>query len=179
MSIWDDIKKFAQPYAADEEDYEDDYAEELEEDFQEEPAPRFGRRREAAPVKEPAPFSAETTTVPFSAAPAVAPAGGFTGSIVNSATGAKQKVVLKRPASFSDATEIATNLRDRKAAIVLNLEGVDRTLARRVVDFLSGCAFAVRGNVTKISEATYMFCPDGMEVEGELKNLQVEVDGYV
>lgn len=179
MSIWDDIKKFAQPYAADEEEYEDEYEDELEEEYQEEPAPRYSRRREAAPAKESTGFPSETTTVPFSAATAASPVGGFTGSLVNSSTGAKQKVVLKRPSSFNDAPEIATNLRDRKAAIVLNLEGVDRTLARRVVDFLSGCTFAVRGNVTKVSEATYMFCPEGMEVEGELKNLQVEVDGYV
>ena len=66
-----------------------------------------------------------------------------------------------------------------KKAVVLNLENVDKALARRVVDFLSGYTYALDGSVKKISQATYLFCPYNMEVLGDLKNLQGEVESYV
>lgn len=172
MSFWDDIKKFAQPYADDDEfdDYDD---EELDDGFEEEAAPSFTSRRESAPVNDST----------FSSAPAYTSAGtaattGFSGTVLNTSTGSKQQVVLTRPESFNDAPEIAANLRNKKA-VVLNLEGVDKSLARRVVDFLSGCTYSLDGSVKKVSQATYMFCPYNMEVLGDLKNLQSEVDSYL
>ena len=121
----------------------------------------------------------------FGAAPAayaasVAPAApsGFSGTVLNTGASNKQQVVLVRPESFNDAPVIANSLRSKKA-VVLNLEGVDKALARRVVDFLSGCAYALDGSVKKVSQATYLFCPYKMGVQGNLKNLQGEVESYI
>ena len=173
MSFWDEIKNFAKPYN-DDEDY-DDYDDEMEDAFEEEAAPverapRFGRR-EAAPAQE--------SFVPaMSATTAFTPAAntGFSGQVVN--TSNKVQLILVRPESFNDAPTIAANMRAKKA-VVLNLEGVEKNLARRVVDFLSGCAYALDGTVKKVSQATYVFCPYNMEVLGDLKNLQGEVENYV
>ena len=101
---------------------------------------------------------------------------GFSGQVVN--TSNKVQLILVRPESFNDAPTIAANMRAKKA-VVLNLEGVEKNLARRVVDFLSGCAYALDGTVKKVSQATYVFCPYNMEVLGDLKNLQGEVENYV
>ena len=174
MSFWDEIKNFAKPYN-DEEDY-DDYDDELEDSFEEEAAPaerapRFGRR-EAAPAQEPAFAPAMTATTAFTPAANT----GFSGQVVN--TSNKVQLILVRPESFNDAPTIAANMRAKKA-VVLNLEGVEKNLARRVVDFLSGCAYALDGTVKKVSQATYVFCPYNMEVLGDLKNLQGEVENYV
>ena len=181
MSFWDDIKKFAQPYAADE-DYDDYDDEEMEDGYAEETASSYAPpRREAAPVAESSFASANT---PAFSAPTAAPAvsTGFNGTVLNSTVGnsssTKQQVILTRPESFNDAPAIATNLRNKKA-VVLNLEGVDKALARRVVDFLSGCAYALDGSVKKVSQATYLFCPYNMEVQGDLKSLQAEVESYI
>ena len=169
MSFWDDIKKMAQPYAADD-DYDDYDDEELDDGYtQSEPAPRY-----SAPVSEPAPAAAPFTAPASSAAP-----GGFSGTVLNTGSSSnKQQMILVRPESFADCPAFAANLRNKKA-IVLNLEGVDKALARRVVDFLSGCTFAVDGSVKKIGQASYVFCPYNMEVLGDLKNLQGEVENYV
>ena len=173
MSFWDEIKNFTMPYS-DEDDY-DDY--EDGDDAFEEPAPqpertpRFGRR-EPAPAQEPA-FTPAPVTNTTAFTPAAA---GFSGQVVN--TSNKIQLVLVRPESFNDAPTIAANMRARKA-VVLNLEGVDKNLARRVVDFLSGCGYAMDGTVKKVSQSTYVFCPQNMEVLGDLKNLQGEVENYV
>ena len=174
MSFWDEIKNFTKPYNDEEEfdEFEDEMDEAFEEPAAEQPqrTPRFGRR-EAAPAQEPAFTPAVNNTTTFTPA-----STGFNGQVVSSAN--KIQMILVRPESFNDAPTIAANMRAKKA-VVLNLEGVEKNLARRIVDFLSGCGYALDGSAKKISQATYLFCPYNMEVLGDLKNLQGEVENYV
>ena len=173
MSFWDEIKNFTKPYTDDEE--YDDFDDEMDEAFEEpaverERTPRFGRR-EAAPAQEPAFTPAVNNTTAFTPASNT----GFNGQVV---TSNKVQMILVRPESFNDAPTIAANMRAKKA-VVLNLEGVEKNLARRIVDFLSGCGYALDGSVKKVSQSTYVFCPHNMEVLGDLKNLQGEVESYI
>ena len=191
MSFWDNVKKFAQPYSDDEfDDYEeDDYMEDYEEPVVERPASRR-RRAAAAPVapvveEEDEAFSGFTAApvaapAPVAPAPAAAPAASssFSGHVVNTAHGKQQEVVLFRPVNYNDASKAAVDLRNRKIVLV-NLENVDKALARRVVDFLSGCAFSVDGSVKKIAQSAYLFCPSHLAVTGDLESMQSEVESYV
>ena len=90
----------------------------------------------------------------------------------------KQEVVLFHAQTFEDAAKAADELRRRKA-IILNMENVDKTLTRRVVDFLSGSIYALDGSVKKIAQATYLFCPHNMDVVGDLENVPTEVESYI
>ena len=158
MTFWDNVKKFAQPYADDEYDEFED--EEGMEAFEEEtePAPRPARRAESRQES----VAAERNE------------SGFSGKVL-SMNSNKPSVVLFRPTSFNEATKAADDLRQRKAVIV-NMENVDAAMARRVVDFLSGCAYALDGKVKKIALATYLFCPHSMDVMGDLETLQTEIE---
>ncbi len=163
MSFWDNVKKFAQPYSEDE---YDEYEEELdgyEEESEERPArtrrtPMFGTSTEET--------SSYNSTKPTGTT-------AFSGQVVS--MGNKQEVVLFHPANFNDTSKAADDLRSRKAVIV-NMENVDKAMARRVVDFLSGCAYALDGKVKKVAQSTYLFCPHNMEVIGDLENLQAEAE---
>ena len=104
-----------------------------------------------------------------------APAAGFNGRVLNTN---KQAVVLFRPTSFNDTSKAADELNKRKAVIV-NMENVDKAMARRVVDFLSGCVYALEGNVKKVAQSAYIFCPKNVEIHGDLENLQAEVESYI
>ena len=164
MSIWDNIKKFAQPYSNDE-DY-DDYADELDslDSEPEEKAAPAGRR--------PSPFATSSADSSFQSS---TPSGsGFNGQVLNMSSG-KQEVVLFHAKTFDDAAKAADELRRRKA-IILNMENVDKSLTRRVVDFLSGSVYALDGSVKKIAQATYLFCPHNMDVVGDLENVPVELE---
>ena len=181
MSFWDNVKKFAQPYADDDyDDYDedDDYADDYEEPA-EAPAPRREKRRAA-----PAPVMDEEEEEDFGFAPVPvaassnAPATGFSGQILNMSASNKQEVVLFRPGSFNDTSKAADDLRNRKAVIV-NMENVDKAMARRVVDFLSGCVYALDGDVKKIAQSAYLFCPHNMDIVGDLETLQAEVESYI
>ena len=164
MSFWDNVKKFAQPYA--DEDY-DEYDEEIDEFEDEEAAPR---RRPAAFTEEPA--------AEFTAAPAAEPVSSFSGHVVNMGASGKQEVVLFHAKTFGDATKAADELRNKKA-VILNMENVDKALTRRVVDFLSGCVYALDGKVKKIAQSTYLFCPHSMNIIGDLESFQGEVENYI
>ena len=194
MSFWDNVKKFTQPYADD--DY-DDYDEEEDEetvDHYDEPEERPVRRasrRASAPAPAPAPEedSAEEADFSFGSAPLTSTSAssglsgsGFSGQVLNMSTSAsvsnKQEVVLFRPNSFNDTSKAADDLRSRKAVIV-NMENVDKAMARRVVDFLSGCVYALDGDVKKIAQSAYLFCPHNMDIVGDLESIQAEVESYM
>ncbi len=202
MSFWDNVKKFAQPYADDEyDDYEDEELDVFEEDELEE-APRGRRRSNPFAASEPAmdynapmatpvgaPMAAPAMAAPAMApmaAPAAAPAAsaapahsGFSGRVVSmGASGNKQEVVLFHAKSFDDAAKATDELRNRRA-IILNMENVDKALTRRVVDFLSGSIYALDGKVKKIAQSTYLFCPYSMDIVGDLESFQAEAESYI
>lgn len=79
----------------------------------------------------------------------------------------QMQVVLVKPERYDDVTSIADHLNDRKT-VVLNLEASDRDLSRRIVDFLSGAAYAIGGNIRKVSKATFIIVPHGVDMMGEL-----------
>ena len=190
MSFWDNVKKFAQPYADDDYDDYDEDDDYLDDDYEESAPARRPARRSAAPAPAPAPVmddeeDEDEEDFGFNAvapAPSMAPApvSGFSGQIVNGRASAanKQEVVLFRPGSFNDTSKAADDLRSRKAVIV-NMENVDKAMARRVVDFLSGCVYALDGDVKKIAQSAYLFCPHNMDIVGDLETLQAEVESYI
>lgn len=78
------------------------------------------------------------------------------------------QVVLVRPRVFEeDTTAIAEHLCSNKT-VVLNLELADRENSRRIIDFLMGTAYAVRGNIKQVANSTYIITPDNVDVLGEL-----------
>ena len=199
MSIWDNVKKFAQPYSDDEYDdydeYDDDYAEEVEE----EPVRRAPRKPARAPRTRRAPvqrevepeieeddyeedFTAAFNSVPKTSTavtPAAAPAApaerNFPGKVVSMNRGQAQEIVRFHPTSFQDSRKAASDLVASKAVIV-NLEELDKDASRRMVDFLSGVVFAMDGDVQKIAQNAYVFCPPNMFISGGPEALQSVVE---
>ena len=70
------------------------------------------------------------------------------------------------PHAFADVTEIADSLRMRQVVIV-NLQGADRGLLQRVVDFTSGVAYTIDGRIQKLAEAMYLVVPPGTHVNSD------------
>ncbi len=77
------------------------------------------------------------------------------------------QVVLVKPERFEDVTGIADHLNAKKT-VVLNLEVCDRDVSRRIIDFLSGAAYANHGNIRKVAVSTFIIVPADVDVMGEL-----------
>ena len=77
------------------------------------------------------------------------------------------KVVRVKPDRFENASEIADQLKDKRT-VVLNLESTNKDVARRLIDFLSGVAYAGEGKIKKVAANTYIITPYHVELEGDL-----------
>ena len=70
-----------------------------------------------------------------------------------------------KPERFEEASDIADSLNAKKT-VVLNLESASKEVARRLVDFLSGVAYANQGNVKKIANSTFIVTPYNVDISG-------------
>ncbi len=87
-------------------------------------------------------------------------------------------VAVFAPRSFADVTEIADALRARQVVIV-NVQGADRNLLQRVVDFTSGVAYTIDGRIQKLAEAIYLIVPAGVNVNSAGVREQLDNDGLL
>lgn len=87
--------------------------------------------------------------------------------VVNIHTTTQLQVVLVKPERFEEAAAIADNL-NAKRTVVLNLESTNRDIARRLLDFLSGVAYASNGQIKRVANSTYIITPYNVDVMGDL-----------
>ena len=171
MGLMDELRRLARP----DEDEDEEYDEELEEETteeEEEPAPRRSFRRETRETRESSREPRESRESRESArsyrgdsydSPYRRPAD----KVVNINTTTQLQVVLVKPEKFENASDIADHLREKRT-VVLNLESTNKDIARRLIDFLSGVAYAQEGKIKKISAATYIITPYNVDIIGDL-----------
>lgn len=158
MGFLDELKKLTRPYDEDEEEFLDEAEVVREEPERARPNP-FAGFGESAPAASSAP----------SAPRPVRTAASGSGRVVNigGAGGTAMQVVLVKPERFETAAEIADHLQQQRAVLV-NLETTPKEVTRRLVDFLSGVAYAINGKVKKIAANTYIIAPPSIDLLGEL-----------
>ena len=87
--------------------------------------------------------------------------------VVNIHATTQLQVVLVKPERFEDASGIADHL-NAKRTIVLNLESANREVTRRLIDFLSGVAYANNGQIKRVANSTYIITPYNVGIMGDL-----------
>ena len=95
----------------------------------------------------------------------VAPRKG--NKVVNINATAQLQVVLVKPERFDDASAVADHL-NAKRTVVLNLESANKDVARRILDFLSGVAYANDGQIKKVANCTFIITPYNVGLMGDL-----------
>ncbi len=87
--------------------------------------------------------------------------------VVNIHATAQLQVVLVKPERFDDASTVADHL-NAKRTVVLNLESANKDVARRILDFLSGVAYANDGQIKKVANCTFIITPYNVGIMGDL-----------
>ena len=141
MGFMDELKKIIHPYDDEDYDYEDD------EDYDDDELDEVPPRREPG-------FERVKSEDRHN-------------KVVNIHATTQLKVVLVKPERFENAAEIADHLKDKRT-VVLNLESTNKDVARRLVDFLSGVAYAGEGKIKKVAANTYLITPYSVDIEGDL-----------
>lgn len=143
MGFMDELKKIIHPYDDEDYDYEDDF----EEPSRDSRSP-FDDRKEDRRSEE-------------------RRADGRHNKVVNIHATTQLKVVLVKPERFENASEIADHLKEKRT-VVLNLESTNKDVARRLIDFLSGVAYAGEGKIKKVAANTYIITPYSVDIMGDL-----------
>lgn len=147
MGLIDEIKRIARPYEDEDEDDFDDFD-----------TMGTGKLSRADLKDKPA---ARTETLSFDTPER------RNNKVVNIHTTTQLQVVLVNPDRFENAAEIADHLREKRT-VVLNLEKTQKDVSRRILDFLSGAAYAQEGKVKKVAAATYIITPYNVDILGDL-----------
>ena len=93
--------------------------------------------------------------------------GGSGYDIMGGGSAIELKVV--KPQSFEDSAQVADHLLSKRT-VVLNLEDTNKEAARRILDFLTGVAYSIGGNIKKVATSAYVVTPSNVDVsEGQIK----------
>jgi len=148
------MDKFTDIFKERSEDDFDDFYEDNSSDFEMPYAPKASRSTRS--VKAPREEKTERTHRSRTASD----------KVMNIHTTAQVQVVLVKPEQLSEAPSIADNLK-AKRTVVLNLESTNRDIARRLLDFLSGVAYADEGSIKRVANSTYIITPYNVDVLGD------------
>ena len=88
------------------------------------------------------------------------------GKFLNIHANSKLSVVLVKPESYAEARQIADHL-NQKRTVVLNLESTGKDVSRRLVDFLSGVAYANDGDLKRVANSTFIITPYNVDIMGD------------
>ena len=138
MSLLDNLKRMINPISDEDEDYDETFDDDRDSPFFDD-RPRYDRG------------SVDRSR----------------GKVVNINATTQLKVVLVKPERFESASEIADHLKEKRT-VVVNLESTHKDIARRLIDFLSGVAYAGEGKIKKVAANTYIITPYSVDIQGDL-----------
>ena len=141
MGLFDELKKLTHTYEDEDDEYEEDFPDVKKQDNT---AALFDDRRGSSRSEE-----------------------RRSNKVVNIHATTQLKVVLVSPQHFEDASEIADHLKNKRT-VVMNLEATNKDVARRLVDFLSGVAYAGEGKIKRVANSTYIITPYNVDIMGDL-----------
>jgi cell division inhibitor SepF len=154
-------------YYDDDEMYDDDY-----DDYEDDGSEKSGfhlfgnkKEKESEPVEKTRPVASVREKPVVKQSPKITPMRGSKKGNTTS-----MEVCVIKPSSFEDAREISeTLLADR--TVILNMEGLDLGLAQRIIDFTSGCCYAIDGNLQKVSNYIFIITPSIVDISGDLQGI--------
>ena len=89
--------------------------------------------------------------------------------------GGGSKMILLEPRAYSESQQIADHLKKRNS-VVVNLKRVTSDQAKRIIDFLSGCIYAIGGTMQKVGVGIYLCAPKNVNVQGKITEDSASLD---
>lgn len=83
------------------------------------------------------------------------------------------KMVISQPTTFEQSEEICGYLKEKKS-IIVNLEYVNKDVARRIIDFISGGVYALDGHIQKVSNSIFLIAPINYEIANEMAREEIK-----
>src|SRR4051794_21324453 len=147
--------------------------EDLERTYSERPnvrrlTPRRGRQHDFDDWTDPEPEAEEAPRMPTQRARAT---GRRTDGVVRAVPSVQVHLVI--PRSFNDAQQIADRFKD-SMPVILNLQGADQELSKRLIDFTSGLTYALDGGMQRVADKVFLLTPRNVQVSAEERQRMIE-----
>lgn len=99
-------------------------------------------------------------------------------NVVNISGKTKVKVALFKPVGFGEETRVIADELIQKHTVIVNLETTEREVSRRIIDFLSGVAYAYGGSIKRIASGTFIIIPYNVDLMGDSVTEDIENGNY-
>ena len=97
--------------------------------------------------------------------------------IVNIHTNIQMEVIVIHPDSYDEAQDICDHIRSKRP-VVINLEAMDRDIAQRIMDFVSGACYSLNGNLQRVTNNIFIIAPENVDIAGDFKE-ELKTNGII
>ena len=160
MGMFDKFKNKVANNNSYDEDYDNDYFGGFDGGYEEAPAQQpeqnpYGEEQNGFMGMNQAPMNAGNAPMGTTA-----PMGGM------ALSGSAIELKVVKPTEFKNASQIADHLLNHRT-VVLNLEATDKDNARRLIDFLTGVAYSIEGQIKRVANNAYVITPNNVDISGD------------
>ena len=88
--------------------------------------------------------------------------------VVNFQASVQMEVVVIQPETYDEAQEICDHIKGKKP-VIINLEKMERSVAQRIMDFISGSCYTLNGNLQRVTNNIFIIAPENVDIAGEFR----------
>ena len=89
-------------------------------------------------------------------------------NIVNFQASVQMEVVVIQPNTYDEAQEICDHIKSQRP-VIINLEQMERNVAQRIMDFVSGACYTLNGNLQRVTNNIFIIAPENIDVAGDFR----------
>ena len=91
-----------------------------------------------------------------------------TSNIVNFQTSVQMEVIVIQPETYDEAQEVCDHIKSQRP-VIINLEQMERSVAQRIMDFVSGACYTLNGNLQRVTNNIFIIAPENIDVAGDFR----------
>lgn len=93
---------------------------------------------------------------------------GNSTKIVNFQANVQMEVVVLQPETYDEAQDICDHIKSKKP-VIINLDKMDRAIAQRIMDFISGSCYTLNGNLQRVTNNIFLIAPENVDIAGDFR----------
>lgn len=105
------------------------------------------------------------------------PQHGHSTNVVNFQASVKMEVVVIQPESYDEAQDICDHIKSQRP-VIINLENMERNVAQRIMDFVSGAIYTLNGNLQRVTNNIFIIAPENIDVAGDFRE-ELKTNGII
>lgn len=140
-------------------DYDEDDQLDVREDYSNSSAKKQ-REREPMYSSEPRKFTSHTGGKPSS--------NHSSANVVNFQASVQMEVIVIQPETYDEAQDVCDHIKSQRP-VIINLEQMDRNVAQRIMDFVSGACYTLNGNLQRVTNNIFIIAPENVDVAGDFR----------